>query len=245
MKRKKPSFNETYYGFRTFSHLLEDAQRRGIVVLRRDQRSGSYIVEDLGTAKPASTGQRGDAGPGAAPRAPERAGVAGATAGRATRRRAQGCGGTRTAGGRRRRRGRGRGCGRGPGRCPGRIPTPLHRRPSTTTTTRGTTTTRAGDSDEAGWAKLRSTSGPRVRCRCDRARASRRDGRPGVGINHGKADVLALLVDPPRPASNPARPAAAPDKPEPGGEEDLRLDRLRAVAGSRPSSPGRRERSRS
>ena len=34
MKRKKPSFNETYYGFRTFSHLLEDAQRRGIVTLR-------------------------------------------------------------------------------------------------------------------------------------------------------------------------------------------------------------------
>ena len=48
MKRKKPSFNETYYGFRTFSHLLEDAQRRGIVTLRRDQRSGSYIIEDLG-----------------------------------------------------------------------------------------------------------------------------------------------------------------------------------------------------
>jgi uncharacterized LabA/DUF88 family protein len=63
MKRKKPSFNETYYGFRTFSHLLEDAQRRGIVVLRRDQKSGSYIVEDLGpgavssgaTASPAAS----------------------------------------------------------------------------------------------------------------------------------------------------------------------------------------------
>jgi uncharacterized LabA/DUF88 family protein len=54
MKRKKPSFNETYYGFRTFSHLLEDAQRRGIVVLRRDQKSGSYIVEDLGSAGSAS-----------------------------------------------------------------------------------------------------------------------------------------------------------------------------------------------
>jgi uncharacterized LabA/DUF88 family protein len=54
MKRKKPSFNETYYGFRTFSHLLEDAQRRGIVVLRRDQKSGSYIVEDLGNAGSAS-----------------------------------------------------------------------------------------------------------------------------------------------------------------------------------------------
>ena len=49
MKRKKPSFNVTYYGFRTFSHLLEEAQRKGIVTLRRDQKSGSYIVEDLGT----------------------------------------------------------------------------------------------------------------------------------------------------------------------------------------------------
>jgi len=48
MKRKRPQFNETYFGFRTFSHLLEDAQRKGIVVLRRDQKSGSYIVEDLG-----------------------------------------------------------------------------------------------------------------------------------------------------------------------------------------------------
>jgi hypothetical protein len=55
MKRKKPSFNETYYGFRTFSHLLEDAQRRGIVMLRRDQRSGSYIVEDLGPGSSVST----------------------------------------------------------------------------------------------------------------------------------------------------------------------------------------------
>jgi uncharacterized LabA/DUF88 family protein len=57
MKRKRPSFNETYYGFRTFSHLLEDAQRRGVVVLRRDQRSGSYIVEDLGRAAEAASGE--------------------------------------------------------------------------------------------------------------------------------------------------------------------------------------------
>jgi len=55
MKRKKPSFNETYYGFRTFSHLLEDAQRRGIVVLRRDAKSGSYIVEDLGPGSVATS----------------------------------------------------------------------------------------------------------------------------------------------------------------------------------------------
>jgi uncharacterized LabA/DUF88 family protein len=61
MKRKKPSFNETYYGFRTFSHLLEDAQRRGIVTLRRDQRSGSYIVEDLGAASTATAAARMEA----------------------------------------------------------------------------------------------------------------------------------------------------------------------------------------
>jgi uncharacterized LabA/DUF88 family protein len=63
MKRKKPSFNETYYGFRTFSHLLEDAQRRGIVVLRRDQKSGSYIVEDLGTAANSGTMTRSENAP--------------------------------------------------------------------------------------------------------------------------------------------------------------------------------------
>ncbi len=64
MKRKKPSFNETYYGFRTFSNLLEDAQRRGLVTLQRDQRSGSYVIEDL-VASPAGTA--------AAPAAPARA----------------------------------------------------------------------------------------------------------------------------------------------------------------------------
>jgi hypothetical protein len=72
MKRKKPSFNETYYGFRTFSHLLEDAQRRGIVTLRRDQRSGSYIVEDLGAAAGSGTG-RPEAVPAPGPRPVEAA----------------------------------------------------------------------------------------------------------------------------------------------------------------------------
>ena len=52
MKRKRPSFNETYYGYRSFSQLLEDAQRKNVVALRRDQRSGSYIVEDLGGSVP-------------------------------------------------------------------------------------------------------------------------------------------------------------------------------------------------
>lgn len=44
MQRKKPSFNEGYYGYSTFSDLLEDAERNGLVKLKKDQRSGTYIV---------------------------------------------------------------------------------------------------------------------------------------------------------------------------------------------------------
>jgi uncharacterized protein (TIGR00288 family) len=44
MQRKKPSFNEGYYGYSTFSELLEDAARKNIVKLKKDQRSGTYIV---------------------------------------------------------------------------------------------------------------------------------------------------------------------------------------------------------
>jgi uncharacterized LabA/DUF88 family protein len=85
MKRKKPSFNETYYGFRSFSHLLEDAQRRGIVTLRRDQRSGSYIIEDLGAA--ARTDAAGAPEPAAERRAEPAADAEAANGARPTRRR--------------------------------------------------------------------------------------------------------------------------------------------------------------
>jgi hypothetical protein len=71
MKRKRPSFNETYYGFRTFSHLLEDAQRRGIVTLRRDQRSAEANGARSGRRRRGRGARRGrPAGPlvpGAAP----------------------------------------------------------------------------------------------------------------------------------------------------------------------------------
>jgi len=44
LKRRKPGFNESYYGFRTFGQLLEDGQRRGQLELERDERSGGYII---------------------------------------------------------------------------------------------------------------------------------------------------------------------------------------------------------
>src|SRR5712692_167643 len=48
MKRKKPSFNEAYHGYRTFSELLEDAQREGLVELETDKRSRTYVVTRFG-----------------------------------------------------------------------------------------------------------------------------------------------------------------------------------------------------
>jgi uncharacterized protein (TIGR00288 family) len=44
LRRRKPGFTESYYGFRSFSKLLEEAQKRGLVELEPDQRSGGYMV---------------------------------------------------------------------------------------------------------------------------------------------------------------------------------------------------------
>src|SRR5579871_11050 len=49
MKRKKPSFNEAYHGYRTFSELLEDAQKEGLVELDTDARSRTYVVTRFGS----------------------------------------------------------------------------------------------------------------------------------------------------------------------------------------------------
>src|SRR5262249_35170084 len=58
MKRKKPSFNEAYHGYRTFSELLEDAAREGLLELETDKRSRTYVVTRFGaemTAPPPPT----------------------------------------------------------------------------------------------------------------------------------------------------------------------------------------------
>jgi len=43
LKRRRPDFNETYYGFRTFGNLLEEAQNRGMLEFGRDEKSGAYV----------------------------------------------------------------------------------------------------------------------------------------------------------------------------------------------------------
>jgi len=47
MIRKNPAFNESYYGFSTFSKLLEEAAKQRIVSLERDEKSGTYVITAL------------------------------------------------------------------------------------------------------------------------------------------------------------------------------------------------------
>ncbi len=47
LKRRRPGFNEGYYGFTSFSKLLEEAQARGQLELELDERSGGYIIRQV------------------------------------------------------------------------------------------------------------------------------------------------------------------------------------------------------
>jgi len=44
LKRRKPGFSESYYGYRSFGELLEDAKRHKLLILERDEKSGQHII---------------------------------------------------------------------------------------------------------------------------------------------------------------------------------------------------------
>jgi hypothetical protein len=47
LKRRKPGFNESYYGFRSFNKLLEEAAARRLLTLERDEKSGGYLIHSV------------------------------------------------------------------------------------------------------------------------------------------------------------------------------------------------------
>ena len=47
LKRRQPEFNESYYGFASFSNLLEEARDRGALELELDEKSGGYIISGI------------------------------------------------------------------------------------------------------------------------------------------------------------------------------------------------------
>ena len=44
MKRRRPGFTESAYGYRSFKELIEDAQRHHLLVMTRDEKTGQYTV---------------------------------------------------------------------------------------------------------------------------------------------------------------------------------------------------------
>jgi uncharacterized protein (TIGR00288 family) len=55
IKRRKPDFSESYYGFRAFGNLLDEAQARGLLEVGRDDKSGAFVyrTSQAATADPA------------------------------------------------------------------------------------------------------------------------------------------------------------------------------------------------
>ena len=50
LKRRRPGFNEAYYGFRSFGNLLEEAESRGLLDIEMDERSGGYVIRGVNRA---------------------------------------------------------------------------------------------------------------------------------------------------------------------------------------------------
>ena len=44
MQRRRPGFNESFYGYRSFRDLMEDAQKHKLLLLLRDDKSGQYSI---------------------------------------------------------------------------------------------------------------------------------------------------------------------------------------------------------
>ncbi len=44
MKRRKPGFNESFYGYRSFKEMVEDAQKHNMLQIVRDEKPGQYTI---------------------------------------------------------------------------------------------------------------------------------------------------------------------------------------------------------
>jgi uncharacterized protein (TIGR00288 family) len=47
LKRRKPGFSESYHGFKSFNHLLQEAEKAGLLALQHDEKSGGYIIKSF------------------------------------------------------------------------------------------------------------------------------------------------------------------------------------------------------
>ena len=49
MKRRKPGFTESAYGYNSFRELIEDAQKNNLLIMNRNDKSGQYTIRLAGT----------------------------------------------------------------------------------------------------------------------------------------------------------------------------------------------------
>lgn len=54
IKRKHPSFSEQRHGYDTFSDLIEDAAAHHVLEVKRDEKSGNYLILGLGRRVPSA-----------------------------------------------------------------------------------------------------------------------------------------------------------------------------------------------
>ncbi len=47
LKRRRPGFNEAFYGFRSFGKLLDEAQERKLITLEPDEKSGGVVIKSF------------------------------------------------------------------------------------------------------------------------------------------------------------------------------------------------------
>ncbi len=71
LKRRRPGFNESYHGFRTFAKVLEAARDRGLLQLEYDEKSGGYIIHMAGNHEDEAEGKGTSTSESAASARPE------------------------------------------------------------------------------------------------------------------------------------------------------------------------------
>ena len=59
VKRRRPDFNESHFGFRAFGNLLDEAQARGLFEVGRDEKSGAYVFRGTASAVAPVSGEPG------------------------------------------------------------------------------------------------------------------------------------------------------------------------------------------
>ncbi len=110
LKRRRPDFNESYYGFRAFGNLLDEAQSRGLLEVGREENAGTYVYRDSASGAPAANRSAADGASRSAPARQPAAADAGDAQGGAAQEESRSRSGRKSRGGRK-SGGEGRGTG--------------------------------------------------------------------------------------------------------------------------------------